>query len=219
MNDRDSTVVGPCRKANILDSKADTTLLLPTIHFGTHLSAKLNFVSGSVPPKCNFARTCITKWNLVPRKEMNKESFTTLRSDMESMVWDYLESLRQQRAVDRFDHERTRDFYRPPYTETCTGQVWTIRHTYHGARTLIEGVDIDPDRTIEIKIAACAEWNPIVTLMSSLRDCRPISIEGGREAELMDAIRLLHDEIFRDWPLSEYAFQQLARRRFPNSGL
>jgi len=146
-----------------------------------------------------------------------EDAFAEVRSALSDMIWNFIEALNMERGVNCVGVERTRDFDERPATETCKGQVWTVAQTYRGARTEIDGEDIDPDRTIEVKIAATNDWIPIVSVMSSVRE-HPIEIAGGTDAAVKEAIHTVHDEIFHGWPLSQYDLEQLARRHLPDAG-
>jgi hypothetical protein len=148
-----------------------------------------------------------------------EDSFDKTRSALSDMIWSFIEALNKKKGVNHCGCERTRDFDdKHLATETSKGQVWTVAQTYMGARTEIEGVEIDPDRTIDIKIAATYDWIPIVNVMSSLRE-HPIEIVGGTDMAVKEAIQIIHDEIFCDWPLSRSELEHLARRLFPDAGL
>ena len=143
-----------------------------------------------------------------------ENSFAEARSALSDMIWIFIEALNQERGVSHCGFERTRDFQGTPTSETCKGQVWTVAQTYQGARQTINGIEIAPDRIIDIKIAATEDWTPIVTVTNSIRDI-PIQIDGGDEANIQHAIKAVHDEIFQDWPPTEDEIAEFIRGQLP----
>ena len=141
-----------------------------------------------------------------------EQVFQNRRSELTETIWAWLESMNKQRGVTATGHTRgsLADNQRL-YTDTCYGQVLAIRQTY-SAGTIVERMDTDPERTIEVAIGHTEDWIPAVCVMSSLRE-RPIELIGGSDAALSEAIQFVHDEIFRDWPPTDEQIDDFMRRQ------
>ncbi len=101
------------------------------------------------------------------------------------------------------------------FTNISLGEAVFVCQTFAGARTTVEGTDIDPDRALEIAIGHTDNWIPVIRIASSQLD-RPIEIVGGTDAAMREAIQSVHDAICRDWPLSPQQLDELIRRQIPD---
>lgn len=141
-----------------------------------------------------------------------EQSFQAQRAKLADIIWDWLESMNKERGVTATGQTRGSLADNPRlYTDTCYGQVLAVRQTY-SAGTTVEGMDTDPERTIEIAIGHTEAWIPVVCVMSSLRDS-PIEIVGGSDAALREAVQLVHGELFRDWPPTDEQIDEFMRRQ------
>ena len=143
-----------------------------------------------------------------------EQSFQARQSELADLVWSWLSPMNDARHVNLTGENRGSLSDNPKlYADTCYGQVLVIHQTYSAGTTLAE-VEMDQERTITIAIGHSATWTPIVCVMSSLHD-RVIEISNDSNSDMLDAIKLTHDELFRDWPLSDKDIEDFIRENHP----
>lgn len=141
-----------------------------------------------------------------------QESFAGIRSVLVSMIDECLNTIHTEKEINPVNYDKSLNSDGTPFTTIVREQVFTINITYKGARWIVRhngrDVDIDPDRTIKIAIGASKDWSPIVLVMSSISDHQR-QISNGNEAEIKQAIKTTHDEVFHKWPLGNDEIQRL----------
>jgi hypothetical protein len=147
---------------------------------------------------------------------MNSEEFKERRWAIARMISGWLDSMNTERGVrpsESSDGKPSKDTQF--FTNLSSGEAVFVCQTFAGARTTVQGTDIDPDRALEIAIGHTDDWIPVIRIASSQLD-RPIEIVGGTDAAMREAIQSVHDVIFRDWPLTKHECDELIRRQLPD---
>jgi hypothetical protein len=147
---------------------------------------------------------------------MHPEEFNERQWAIARMILGWLDSMNAEQGIEPCgsNHgklsEDTLFFTNPSF-----GEAVFVCQTFAGARMIVEGTDIDPDRAIEIAIGHTDDWIPVIRIASSQLD-RPIEIVSATDAAMREAIQSVHAAIFRDWPLTTQECDELIRRQFPD---
>ena len=141
----------------------------------------------------------------------SEQAFQKRRSELAAIIWSWLESMNKERGINPSQQTRGSLADNPRvYSDTCYGQVLSIRQTYAARKTVV-GMETDPERTIEIAIGHTEAWIPFVSVMSCLRES-PFEIIGGSDVALREKVQLVHDELFQGWPPTDDEIDEFMRR-------
>ena len=148
-----------------------------------------------------------------PSTNMHSEEFKERRWAIARMISGWLDSMNAEQGIQPCGSSHGKPSKDTQFfTNPSFGEAVFVCQTFAGARTTIEGTDIDPDRALEIAIGHTDDWMPVIRIASSLLD-RPIEIVGTTDAAMREAIHSAHDAIFCDWPLTTQELDELIRRQ------